>query len=88
MPTQSQLEASARSANEIGRRLMVRITFNERGFSDRTIQALSDYGIDAPERILFMTESELREIPGVGAASIKELKAYRQRFIPTPASNG
>ena len=59
--------------------------FKNRGLSHRTIKALVDCGIDAPERILFMPEAHLRRIPGVGAASMKELKAYRARFI---APNG
>jgi DNA-directed RNA polymerase alpha subunit len=57
--------------------------FKNRGLSHRTIKALVDCGIDAPERILFMQEAHLRQIPGVGAASMKELKAYRSRFIVT-----
>jgi DNA-directed RNA polymerase alpha subunit len=56
-------------------------SFKYRGLSHRTIKALVDCGIDAPERILFMPEAHLRRIPGVGAASLKELKAYRARFI-------
>jgi hypothetical protein len=55
--------------------------FKNRGLSHRTIKALVDCGIDAPERILFMPEAHLRRIPGVDAASLKELKAYRARFI-------
>lgn len=57
--------------------------FKNRGLSHRTIRALVDCGIDAPERILFMREAHLRRIPGVGAASMKELRAYRARFIVT-----
>ena len=57
--------------------------FKNRGLSHRTIKALVDCGIDAPERILFMPEAQLRRIPGVGAASLKELRAYRARFIVT-----
>jgi hypothetical protein len=55
--------------------------FQNRGLSDRTIQALINYGLDAPERVLFMTEAQLRTIPGVGTASKRELRAYRVRFI-------
>lgn len=55
--------------------------FKNRGLSDRTIKALVNCGIDAPERVLFMPESHLRRLPGVGAASMKELRAYRARFI-------
>lgn len=52
--------------------------FWDRGLSNRTIEALVKHGIDAPERVLFMTEAQLRTIRGV---SMRELKAYRARFI-------
>jgi uncharacterized protein (DUF2384 family) len=51
--------------------------FQNRGLSHRTIQALIADGIDAPERVLFMPEAQLRKIRGV---SIRELRAYRARF--------
>ena len=37
------------------------------------------YGIDAPERLLFATETELRKIPGIGTASFNEIMRYRAR---------
>jgi hypothetical protein len=46
------------------------------------IDALVSAGIDAPERLLFMTDVELREIPGIGKAGIAEIAKYRSRFIP------
>jgi hypothetical protein len=52
--------------------------FRDRGLSKRTIEALISHGIDTPERVLFMTEAELRTIRG---ASMRELRAYRARFI-------
>jgi hypothetical protein len=35
-------------------------------------------GIDAPERLLFITETQLKKIQGV---SIEEIRAYRARFV-------
>jgi hypothetical protein len=35
-------------------------------------------GIDAPERLLFITETQLKKIRGV---SIEEIRAYRARFV-------
>ena len=55
-----------------------------RGFSDRVVQALTDYGIDAPERLLFMTEAQLRKIPGILKASRREILDYRERFLFLP----
>jgi hypothetical protein len=55
--------------------------FEYRGFSRRTIDAFIARGIDAPERLLFFTETELRQIPGIGRASLDEIMHYRARFI-------
>jgi hypothetical protein len=52
--------------------------FWDRGFSRRTIKALQDR-IDAPERLLFATEEEIRRVPGIGKISLMN---YRSRFIP------
>jgi DNA-directed RNA polymerase alpha subunit len=56
--------------------------FKDRGFSERTIEALVACGIDAPERLLFSTEAELKQIPGIGKASLEEIIKYRARFLP------
>jgi hypothetical protein len=55
--------------------------FQNRGLSDRTVKALLDCGIDAPERLLFMTTAQLAEIPGVGKVSFDEIMQYRSRFV-------
>ena len=55
--------------------------FWDRGFSRRTIKALQDR-IDAPERLLFATEEEIRRAPGIGKISLAEIMNYRSRFIP------
>jgi DNA-directed RNA polymerase alpha subunit len=59
----------------------LRLPFDDRGFSHQTIQALVDCSIDAPERLLFMTEKQIRKIPGISKTSMTEIKAYRERFI-------
>ena len=59
----------------------IRIPFQQRGFSDRTINALIDCQIDSPERLLFMTKEQLKSMPGIGKASMAELTAYRDRFL-------
>ena len=56
--------------------------FAYRGFSERTIRNMVASGIDAPERLLYLTETQLKRIPGTGAKSMAEIKAYRARFIP------
>jgi DNA-directed RNA polymerase alpha subunit len=55
--------------------------FRDRGLSGRTVEALIEFGMDAPERLLFMQESEIEKIPGIGKASVREIRSYRERFI-------
>ena len=50
------------------------------GLSDRTIEALVDCSIDAPERLLFMEEAALKNIPGVGKVGQSEIAAYRAKY--------
>ena len=57
-----------------------RAPFQVRGFSERTIDAIVNYGIDAPERLLFMTESQIRSIPEIGKVSAAEIAEYRAKF--------
>jgi DNA-directed RNA polymerase alpha subunit len=56
--------------------------FSGRGLSNRTIEALIASAIDAPERLLFMTPAQLRDILGIGKASLAEIMKYRSRFLP------
>ena len=55
--------------------------FQNCGFSERTIKALAK-SVDAPERLLFMTEHEIEKIPGIGEASVREIRLYREKFLP------
>ena len=57
--------------------------FRDKGLSDRTVKALLDCGIDAPERLLFMTPDQLAVIRGVGKISLREIMLYREQFITT-----
>jgi hypothetical protein len=38
------------------------------------------FGLDLTERLLFMTESAIQEIPGIGETALAEIRAYRARF--------
>ena len=55
--------------------------FEGRGFSKRTVDALLAHGISAPERLLFMTETELQNISGIGAGSLAEILHYRKQHL-------
>jgi hypothetical protein len=59
-----------------------RVAFLVRGFSDRTVDALLAHGINAPERLLFAVEADLKGIPGIDKASFDEIMRYRRRFNP------
>jgi hypothetical protein len=51
-------------------------------FSPHLTHALLSHGIDAPERLLFMSEAEIGEISGVGKGASAEIKLYRNQFLP------
>ena len=55
--------------------------FEGRGFSKRTVDALLAHGISAPERLLFMTETELQNISGIDASSLAEILRYRKQHL-------
>jgi DNA-directed RNA polymerase alpha subunit len=77
-----EIEIAVRNAS--ARRVLAWMPFRDRGLSDRTINALIAKGIDAPERLLFLTEAELKRIPGIGRASLAEIMRYRARFLSEP----
>ena len=54
--------------------------FANRGFSTDSIKALTAYGVELPEELLVMTESEIPRIPGLGAHGLAEVRVYRGRF--------
>ena len=73
--------ALAHSTKPLYQESQAELPYKNRGFSDRTIRALIDCSIDAPERLLFMTEDSLQKIPGVGKASLGEIMRYRTRYL-------
>ena len=80
-PPDQERAISWRNAGIVAEQMKARFPFRHRGLSDRTIQALVDCSIDSPERLLFMTEKEIRLIPGIGKVSLVEIIAYREKFI-------
>jgi hypothetical protein len=78
--TREQLAALDEAKKTAARSMISRSPFQNRKFSNRTIDALVAYGMDAPERLLFMQPSDIRKIPGIGKASLAEIDAYIRRF--------
>ncbi len=54
--------------------------FLHRGLSDHTIRVLMDTDIELPEKLLFMSEGEIRRLPGVGNVALADILKYRGRF--------
>src|SRR5262245_40350099 len=79
MTNPGNITAAAKVARTISIRLIERAPFEGRGFRDCTIEVLAACGIDAPERLLFMTIEQCREIPGIGTVSLAEIERYRAR---------
>jgi hypothetical protein len=79
--TEAEKEAARGAIAMIAVPIMKRLPFDHCGLSDRTIEALVKHGMDAPERLLFMSEREIEKIPGIGKASIAEIWSYRERFV-------
>jgi hypothetical protein len=74
----------ARVLAKLCERMNETATFLNRGLSERTIGALVSHGMNAPERLLFKSEAELRRVPGIGDVSIKEIEAYKAKFEDRP----
>ena len=81
MGPSDRLRAIWRNSRIAAEQMKAQLPFRQRGLSDRTIQALVDCSIDSPERLLFMTEKEIRLIPGIGKISLVEIIAYGEKFI-------
>ena len=64
-----------------GRHTISHAAFKAR-FSSHVTHALVAHGIDAPERLLFMSEAEIHEVPGLGKGALGEVKLYREQFLP------
>ena len=54
--------------------------FANRGFSADSVKALTAHGIELPEELLPMTESQILQIPGLGTHGLAEVRTYRRRF--------
>jgi hypothetical protein len=54
--------------------------FGKRGLSRSSIAALVASGMQLPEELLFLTEREINEIPGLDAAGLEAIRAYRGRM--------
>jgi hypothetical protein len=81
-PSQGGLEAAARLARLAVIDTLARRPFKGGGLSDQTINVLVAADIDAPERLLFMPESEIKKIAGLSKVATAQISAYRGKFIP------
>jgi len=79
-------EASVRGIEPIVDPRRKGASFAHRKFSERAIRNMVACGIDAPERLLYMTETQLNQISGIEAKSLEEIRAYRARSIPKGSS--
>jgi hypothetical protein len=70
-----------RSVAEEIRRVNRTKRFRDRGLSGMTIHKLIAAGIDAPERLLFMSPMELGKLEGIEPVMRREIDAYRSRFV-------
>lgn len=55
---------------------MAHMRFTGRGFSNATIDALANAGVDYPERLLTMEEKAIERLPGIGKVKLQEIKRY------------
>ena len=79
--TEEQKQVALKAGRTSALPVLEPFPFRHRGFSERTIRALMDCSIDAPERLLFMKPADLKKIPGLGKASLDEIMRYRAKFI-------
>ena len=71
------------SISEVDALFRVGAVFTARGFSHSTIKALVLGGIDAPELLLFMGETDLQAISGLNEEALEEIARYRAQFVTT-----
>jgi hypothetical protein len=79
--SEEELERRKRLVRQASIAIMESFLFNGRGLGRTTVDAVVACGIDAPERLLFMTEDQIAQIPGIGEASLREIMQYRERFL-------
>ena len=77
-------KAGARSlVNEHYRKANLRFGFKGTGLENkRTLDTLFDYGLERPEPLLFMSEAEIKAIPGISKVAFAEIIAYRDKYLP------
>jgi hypothetical protein len=51
-----------------------------RGLSPRTVKLLRAASVDLPERLLFMTEEQIKAVSGLDKKSRAEIEGYRAKF--------
>lgn len=85
--TSDRLRALARGSAAVMQSMMAKRLFEGR-FSPSITDSLLKAGIDAPERLLFMTPEEIAALPGIGVDTQQEIAAYQARFRrPAAASS-
>jgi hypothetical protein len=82
-PPEQKLAALTAKADS-ARESLARMPFGNRGFSDRTINALVAGGIDAPERLLFTPEVELKRISASARPPLARSGAIALDFFRPP----
>jgi hypothetical protein len=77
--TVDRIRALARGSAAVIQSMAAKRLFEGR-FSPTMADALIKAGVDAPERLLFMTAAEIAALPGIGAGAQQEIAIYQARF--------
>ena len=74
-------ERQRQARRQVARRLAASVPkpglFDHRGFTERTIKALIAAGIEFPECLLSIDEAAISDLPGIGAAALREMRTYK-----------
>lgn len=81
-PEKSRTLALLGATGPISSAILAKAPFSNRGFSDRTINALTAHGLRWPEQLLSMPDLEIVRIKGIGQASLREISNYRAKVLP------
>jgi hypothetical protein len=73
--------SQSRGVHQLPGHVLGRAAFENRNFSRKTIVTLVAAGICAPEWLLLMTDKQASNIPWLGDAARREVRAYRSKFI-------
>jgi hypothetical protein len=77
--TGDRIRALARGSAAVLQSMAAKRLYEGR-FSPTMADALIKAGIDAPERLLFMSTAEIASLPGIGADAQQEITVYQARF--------